>query len=53
VAQFYDREVPETIQRSITWFNAAVLVFMGATVAMIALSFFVPLYEVLGNVNAN
>lgn len=53
VAQFYDREVPETIQRSITWFNAGVLVFMGATVAMIALSFFVPLYEMLGNVNAN
>ncbi len=53
VASFYEREVPEVIQRAIALFNSAVLVFLGAVLVVIALSFFIPMYEGLGNLNAH
>lgn len=52
VARFYDREVPLAIRRVIASFNVLIIVFMGATVATVILSFFVPLYQMLGNLNA-
>jgi len=51
-ARFYEREVPAVIDRSIAWFNSAVIVALGATLLTIILSFFAPLYEALGNLNA-
>jgi type IV pilus assembly protein PilC len=53
VARFYDREVPAVIDRVLATFNVAVLLFMGGTVVMLGLSFFVPLYQMLGNLNAS
>jgi type IV pilus assembly protein PilC len=52
VARFYDREVPRVIERVIASFNFGVLIFMGGTIVVIALSFFVPLYEMLGSISA-
>jgi type IV pilus assembly protein PilC len=52
VALFYEREVPEVIQRALALFNSAVLVFLGSILVVIALSFFIPMYEALGNLNA-
>jgi len=51
VSQYYDRELPDTIDRTIAYFNTGVLVLMGGVVVMIALAFFVPMYEMLGNVS--
>jgi type IV pilus assembly protein PilC len=53
VTRFYDRDVPLVIERAIASFNIGTLIFMGATVVMIALSFFVPLYQMLGSLNAS
>ena len=52
VAKFYNREVPVAIGRVIASFNVGIMVFMGATVTTVILSFFVPLYKMLGNLNA-
>lgn len=51
-AYFYDREVPAVIERSIALFNTAVIVALGAVLLTIILSFFAPLYEAMGNLNA-
>ena len=51
-ARFYEREVPVVIDRSIAWFNTGVIVALGATLLTIILSFFAPLYEAMGNLNA-
>jgi len=51
-ARFYEREVPAVIDRSIAWFNTGVIVALGAVLLTIILSFFVPLYEAMGNLNA-
>lgn len=51
-ARFYEREVPVVIDRSIAWFNAGVIVALGAVLLTIILSFFAPLYQALGNLNA-
>lgn len=51
-AAFYDREVPVRIERLLLGFNTSVLVALGATLAIIALAVFVPLYSMLGNLVA-
>ncbi len=51
-ARFYEREVPVVIDRAIAWFNSGVIVALGATLLTIILSFFAPLYEAMGNLNA-
>lgn len=51
-ARFYEREVPAVIDRSIAWFNTGVIVTLGGVLLTIILSFFVPLYEAMGNLNA-
>ncbi len=51
-ASFYDREVPELIARSLALFNTGAIVFLGAAVVTIGLSLFVPLYSMMGNLNA-
>jgi type IV pilus assembly protein PilC len=52
VSAYYDREVPRVVEHVIAMFNMGVLVLMGGTIVTIALSFFVPFYEVLGNLDA-
>lgn len=51
-ARFYEREVPAVIERSIAWFNTGVIVALGGVLLTIILSFFAPLYEAMGNLNA-
>ncbi len=51
-AVFYEREVPAVIDRTIALFNAAVIFALGAVLLTIILSFFAPLYEAMGNLNA-
>jgi type IV pilus assembly protein PilC len=53
VTRFYDRDVPLVIERAMASFNLGTLAFMGATVVVIALSFFVPFYQMLGSLNAS
>ena len=49
---FYDRELPRTIARTLAIFNTLSVVLLGVAVAGMALSIFVPLYSVLGEINA-
>ena len=52
VAGYYDREVPGIIDRSLAVFNTAVVVVLGVVLGAVALGIFVPLYEMMGNLNA-
>ncbi len=49
---FYDRELPRTIARTLAVFNTLSVVLLGVAVAGMALSIFVPLYSMLGEINA-
>ena len=49
---FYDRELPRTIARTLAVFNTLSVVLLGTAVAFMALSIFVPLYSMLGEINA-
>jgi type IV pilus assembly protein PilC len=51
VAGHYDREVPERIDRALALFNTALLVGLGVLLTAIALGVFVPLYQMMGNLN--
>ncbi len=50
-AVFYDREVPEIVKRFLALFNLGALLFLGSALVLVALSLFVPLYRMLGNIN--
>jgi len=52
VASHYDREVPEIIDRALALFNAALIASLGLMLASIALGIFVPLYQMMGNLDA-
>lgn len=52
VAAFYDREVPVIVGRALAFFNAFVLVALGAVLVVIALSIFAPLYQAMGDLSA-
>ncbi|TBR16675.1 type II secretion system F family protein [bacterium] len=45
VNQFYDREVPATIRRIFALFEPMMIVFMGVVVGGIALSIFLPMFQ--------
>jgi type II secretory pathway component PulF len=49
---FYDRELPRTIARTLAVFNTLSVVLLGVAVTGMALSIFVPLYSMLGEINA-
>ena len=51
VSAYYDREVPGLIDRSLALFNTAVIVTLGVVLASVALGIFVPMYEMMGNLN--
>ena len=51
VATYYDREVPGIIDRSLALFNAGIVVLLGVVLGTVALGIFVPLYEMMGNLN--
>jgi type IV pilus assembly protein PilC len=52
VSAYYDREVPALISRAVALFNTGVLLFLGGVLVMIALSIFVPFYQMLGELSA-
>ena len=49
---YYDRELPRAIARMLAVFNTLSVVLLGAAVTFMALSIFVPLYTMLGEINA-
>lgn len=52
VAAYYDREVPAVVERALAVFNSAVLVLLGGTLVLVALSIFAPLYQAMGEISA-
>jgi type IV pilus assembly protein PilC len=50
-ASHYDRELPERIDRALALFNAALIVGLGVLLTAIALGLFVPLYQMMGNLD--
>ena len=50
-ASYYDRELPVLIDRSLALFNTALIASLGALLATIALGIFVPLYQMMGQLN--
>ncbi len=52
VASYYDREVPGIIDRALAIFNAVLITSLGMMLASIALGIFVPLYQMMGNLDA-
>ncbi len=51
VAGYYDREVPDRIDRALALFNTALILGLGVLLASIALGVFMPLYQMMGNLN--
>ncbi len=51
VSAYYDREVPAIISRAVALFNTGVLLLLGGVLVVIALSIFVPFYQMLGNLS--
>lgn len=52
-AAYFDREVPARIDRLVTIVNAGAVVTLGVVLGAVALGIFVPLYSVMGNLNAS
>jgi type IV pilus assembly protein PilC len=52
VSRYYDREVPPRIDAILTVFNTLVVVVLGAVLCVVAFAIFVPLYQMMGNINA-
>jgi len=48
VSTFYDREVPVTIKKVFAIFEPLVIVFLASIVLLMALSMFLPLYQMMG-----
>jgi len=48
VSAYYDREVPTTIKRVFAIFEPLVIVFLASVVLLMALSMFLPLYQMMG-----
>jgi type II secretory pathway component PulF len=52
VASYYDREVPGIVDRALAIFNAVLIASLGMMLTAIALGIFVPLYQMMGNLDA-
>src|SRR6202008_1438904 len=50
-ASYYDREGPGIIDRALALFNTALIAGLGILLGSIALGIFVPLYQMMGNLN--
>jgi len=48
VSTFYDREVPVTIKKVFAIFEPLIIVFLASIVLLMALSMFLPLYQMMG-----
>jgi type IV pilus assembly protein PilC len=48
---FYDRELPRAVSRNLAIFNTASVVALGALIALIGMSIFGPVYQMLGTLN--
>jgi len=48
VSSYYDREVPATIKKVFAIFEPLVIVFLASIVLLMALSMFLPLYQMMG-----
>lgn len=51
-SSYYDREVPAIISRVVALFNTGVLMFLGGMLVVVALSIFIPFYQMMGNLSA-
>ena len=49
---YYDRELPRIIARTLAAFNTLAIVFLGVFLAGVAIAIFVPMYQMLGEINA-
>jgi type IV pilus assembly protein PilC len=47
VRRYFDREVDQTIKRSLTLFGPIMLVLLAGTFVMMALAFYLPLFQLL------
>ena len=52
VASYYDRELPAVIDRTLALVNTALVVGMGVSLGSVALAIFVPLYRMMGQLDA-
>jgi len=47
VRRYFDREVDQTIKRSLTLFGPIMLVLLAGTFVLMALAFYLPLFQLL------
>ncbi len=45
VSQFYDREVPDAIDKTLGMIQPLIIVFMAGVVILVALAIFIPMFE--------
>jgi general secretion pathway protein F len=48
---YYDRELPRIISKTLAAFNTLAIVCLGGALAAVAISIFVPVYKMLGEIN--
>ena len=53
VSQYYDKEVPQTINKIFAAFEPILIIIMGGVVLFIALSIFLPIYKLTSAMGAN
>jgi len=53
VSQYYDKEVPQTINKIFAAFEPILIIVMGGVVLFIALSIFLPIYKLTSAIGAN
>ncbi|MFQ5697586.1 MAG: type II secretion system F family protein [Myxococcota bacterium] len=51
VSDYYDRELPMVIDRTLALFNVGVMVTLAGFLVAVTLSFFMPLYQMMGNLS--
>lgn len=51
-SSFYDRELPRVIDKTLAVFNTLSIVFLGVVLTAVAISIFVPVYKMLGEIHA-
>jgi len=52
VSAYYDRELPRVIKKTLAIFNTSSVVALGGMIGGMALGIFVPVYKMLGSINA-
>ncbi|MCP4213239.1 MAG: hypothetical protein GY765_01225 [bacterium] len=52
VSQYYDKEVPASIEKMFAVFEPLLIIFMGVTVLFIAMAIFLPIYKLTSTIGA-